>query len=435
MSSTRAEAMRADLGWKVPLRYRRGAEHRLRGIDVYYDFDWLDQFPDQRAQFRGGQCLADQAIEECPEGKRAALLLTDRDDEDEGAVVTDRAYVLVVNLPRYAESAHHANSATSYWARRLGPGITLAKSFSTLTDADAKEVSTWLDLNLDADAIARWAGTNEERLELLANIGTSGVEGEAGDVDRAVAALESLATLDPRIAEAIAALAEADFETREELLWALTGDDTGRLLAGETLHARISDRLDDARAAADEFEGLLETAGETEVQKFLEANPWLLGLDYAQIRPRQPVVRGAVDFLLERFDGFHDLLELKSPNNRIFDKTSKDVDIQSPSAFRLSRPLALALAQVHAYRDILREEETHEKFFGLPHTHEPTITILVGKASDLTAQEQRILRELNCSLHRVEVVPFDVLARRARAVLDNVERYMVAADQQTAEDE
>ena len=187
-------------------------------------------------------------------------------------------------------------------------------------------------------------------------------------------------------------------------------------------------------AAADAFDDLLQSAGETEVQDFLETNPWLLGLDYAQIRARQPVIRGAVDFLLERFDGFHDVLELKSPDDRIFELRGRRTDISSPSAFRLSRPLALALAQVHAYRDVLSEEHTHRTFYGLPHTREPRITILIGLASELTEQEERILRELNRSLHRVEVVPFDVLARRAHAVLDNVERYLLAAEEQTDDD-
>jgi hypothetical protein len=147
------------------------------------------------------------------------------------------------------------------------------------------------------------------------------------------------------------------------------------------------------------------------------------------------VVRGTVDFLLERFDGFHDLLELKGPDDRIFEEHARKRDIRSPSAFRLSRPLALALAQVHAYRDALTDEGTYEKFYGLPHTREPRITILIGLASELTEQEERILRELNRSLHRVEVVPFDVLSLRAHAVLDNVEHYLLAAREQTGDDE
>jgi hypothetical protein len=438
VTSLRARTMQAELEWDKPLGFRRGARQRLRRIDVFFDLDWYTYFPDRRVQFRGGQSLADQVIEDCPDGKRPALLLTDDDGVDEGARITERSYVVVVNLPNYTASADDANAAMAYMARRLGRGITRAKSFSELSDADAEALATWLNENLDAAALTRWASDNEARLELLREIGASGREAEAevGDVERAVVALAALEELDPRIAEAIAALVttETDLEARTELLWALTDDNEGRLRTGEMLHARMSERLEDARAAADEFDELLESAGETEVQRFLENHPWLLGLDYAQVRPRQPVVRGAVDFLLERFDGFHDLLELKSPDNLIFEAHGKNRDIRSPSAFRLSRPLALALAQVHAYRDTLSEEGTHEKFYGLPHTREPRITILIGLASVLTNQEKRILRELNCSLHRVEVVPFDVLARRARAVLDNVERYLLAAEEQTGGD-
>lgn len=431
--------MQEALEWDEPLGYRRGARQRLRRVDVFYDLDWGAYFPDRRVQFRGGQALADQVIEDCPEGKRPALLLTDRDDIEEGARLTEDSYVVVVNLPHYTASADDANAATAYMARRLGRGITRAKSFSDLSDADAKQLTAWLDDNLDGGALARWAGDNKDRLALLREIGGSvgDVEGEGENVDRAVAALEALEEVDPRIAEAIAALVtkQSDLDARLELLWALTDDDAGRLATSETLNARLPERLDDARAAADELSEVLRTGGETEVQEFLESHPWLLGLHYAQIRARQPVVRGAVDFLLERFDGFHDLLELKSPDDRIFETHGKNTDIRSASAFRLSRPLALALAQVHAYRDALSEESAHEKLYGLPHTREPKITILVGLSSELTEQEERILRELNRSLHRVEIVPFDVLARRAHVVLDNVERYLVIAEEQTDGDE
>ena len=432
----RGEAMTEALDWERPLRYRRGAQQRLRGIDVFYDFLWASHFPDRRAQFRNGQCLADQVIEDCPEGKRPALLLTDMDDVEEGARETERSYVMVVHLGRYLAQAD-GNAAAAYLAQRLGQGITRAKSFSNVTEADAAELAGWLGDRLDADVLRRWAGENEDRLELLRTVAAPDVEvdGEeeaASDVERAVAALEALEELDPRVAEAIAALvmAETDIAARAELLWALTEDSEGRAETAETLRGRTSERLDDARAAAGQFDRVLRQGGETDVQKFLESNPWLLGLDYAYVRPRQPIPRGAVDFLLERFDGFHDLLELKSPADPIFETHGKDIPIRSPSAYRLSRPLALALAQVHAYRDVLSHEEAIEDLYGLPHTREPRIMILIGRASDLTDHEKRLLKELNRSLHRVEIVPFDVLSRRTRAVLDNVERYLIAAEEE-----
>jgi hypothetical protein len=89
---------------------------------------------------------------------------------------------------------------------------------------------------------------------------------------------------------------------------------------------------------------------------------------------------------------------------------------------------------VHAYRDVLSYEDAIEDLYGLPHSHEPRITILIGRASDLTKHQKRLLREFNRSLHRVGIVPFDVLGRRARAILDNVEHYLLAADEEAGSD-
>jgi hypothetical protein len=435
-----SSALTTQLEWEPPLRYRRGARQRLRGIALFYDFPWNRYFPDRRAQFVNGQSLADQVIRDCPASLRPALLLTARDDVEEGARLTDHYYVMVVNLPRYLKSAE-ANAAAAYLAARLGRGITRAKRFSEVTEAGGSELAEWLGDRLDADVLSRWAGENRERVELLRAVAAQAAVADdiatktTTDVARAVTALETLEVLDPEIAQAISELVtpETDPAARLELLRALTSDVDGRYATSEVLNERAHDRLADAREAADKFEELLATAGETELQAFLELHPWLLGLDYAEVRPRQRVPRGAVDFLLERFDGFHDLLELKSPDDAIFETHGK-VEIPSPSSYRLSRPLSLALAQVHGYRDILRHEEVTAELFGLPHTREPRITILIGRVSKATKSETRLLSEVNRSLHRVEIVPFDVLARKARATLENVERYLLAADREAGDE-
>lgn len=428
-------ALTEELAWKPPLRFKRGAPQRLRGIAVFYDFRWSDYFSDNRVQFQNGKRLAAHVIDDCPSGLRPALLLTERDDVEEGAVSTERYYVMVVNFPRYLESAE-ADAAAAYLAQRLGSGLTRAKRFSEISDADSRELAGWLGGRLDAEVLAHWVGDSEERIDLLRAVAdqaraTPGAKSEA-DVARAVSALEVLEALDVEVAQAVGELVstEADPEARAELLRALTHDIDGRYATAEVMGERRYDRLADARDAANEFEELLATAGETEIQAFLELHPWLLGLDYVQVRPRQPIPRGAVDFLLERFDGFHDLLELKSPDDLVFEVQSK-MAIPSPSAYRLSRPLSLALAQVHAYKDALRFEDVVEKLYGLPHSREPRSVILLGRASDLSEPEERLLRELNRSLHRVEVVPFDVLAQRGRVLLDNVERYLLAAENET----
>jgi hypothetical protein len=59
--------------------------------------------------------------------------------------------------------------------------------------------------------------------------------------------------------------------------------------------------------------------------------------------------------------------------------------------------------------------------FGLPHARDPRVIILIGSAKSLSASCGRVLHELNCSLHRVEIVPYDVVGRRAIAILDAVQ--------------
>jgi hypothetical protein len=399
---------------------------------VFYDFRWRDYFTDNRTQFRNGKRLAEQVIKDCPDDLRPALLLTERDDVEEGALSTERYYVMVVNFPQYLESAE-ADAAAAYLAQRLGTGLTRAKRFSEVAGADPSELAQWLNGRLDADVLRRWAAGNSERIDLLRAVAdqaerSPGVEPPT-DVERAVKALEVLQVLDAEVAQAVSELAttETDPEARLKLLRTLTQDVDGRYATAEVLRERSHDRLEDARGAGDEFDRILPTASETDIQEFLELHPWLLGLDYAQVRARLMIPRGKVDFLLERIDGYHDLLELKGPGDAIFEVQVRAA-LPSPSAYRLSRPLSLALAQIHAYRHALQYEEVVEKLYGLQHSRDPRSIILIGRASELSEGEERLLREFNRSLHRVEIVPFDVLADRARANLANVERYLLAAE-------
>jgi hypothetical protein len=317
-----------ELEWDRPIRFRRGAPRLLRGIALFYDFQWSHYFTDNRTQFRNGKRLAEQVIKDCPDDLTPALLLTEREDAEEGARSTDRYYVVVVNFPKYLKSAE-ADAAAAYLAERLGRGLTRAKRFSEVRGADSEELALWLGGRLDADVLSRWAAGNRERIDLLRAVAdqagrSSGVETPT-DVERAVKALEVLEVLDAAVAKAVGELAtaEADPEARLELLRTLTQDVDGRYATAEVLSERSHDRLEDARGAAEDFDRLLATAGETEIQAFLELHPWLLGLDYAQVRSRQLIPRGAVDFLLERIDGYHDLLELKSPGDSIFEVQSR----------------------------------------------------------------------------------------------------------------
>lgn len=419
------------ISWDRPLHHRRGSPNRLDGIDIYYDFEWLEVFPDERAQFRNGKCMALLIREECPEGKTPALLLTTRDDIEEQTVETDSEYVVVLNLPRYLANAT-ADAAASYYAHRMSSAITRMAQLHELA-AQPDVIRAVVEHQLDLEHIAEWASSRADRIEQLRRIaGVIDGDRETADLPAVLAALRAMQGLDPEILGAIEGLLgqEMDRETRLRLLRALTADRAGRYVTSEVLGQRISERLSDARDVTEAYEELLgdPNSTETNLQKFIEEHPWLLGLDYAQVRPRRVLPRGAMDFIMERYDGYHDLLELKSPQDPIVMAPGAD-DGAPPaaSAFTLSPDLARALAQVHVYRDTLSTDANAvDRLYGLRNTRDPRVIIVIGQVRSLPDYRLRVLRELNLSLHRVEIVPYDVLAVRARTILDNVERHLTA---------
>jgi len=380
-------------------------------------------------QFRNGKCLAQQVLRECPEGKAPALLLTDLEDEQERSFGSPTAFILVVNFPRYLEQAN-ANAAVSYLASRFGPGVTNLGQLGQLAVQSPADVEAFLDQQLTVGRIAAWAAENPQRLSELQRI--AGGEPQPPSPSEALRALQAIESIDSDLAGALSELLSRSPspKARLETLEALTNSTEGREAAGVILGRRAADRLQDARSAVASYQQLLEQPDSTETtfQRFIEEHLWLLGLDYVRMRPQHDVPRGSLDFVLERFDGFHDLLELKSPQDSIIEAPDvADGRPLSASKFRLSSALANALAQIHVYRDLLTSHpELMESQYGLPHSRDPNVVIVIGRGELLPPHRAVVLRELNRSLHRVEVVPYDQLGHRGTAILDSIQKYWAA---------
>jgi Shedu protein SduA, C-terminal len=414
--------------WNPSLSHRRGTPVRLLGIDIYHDFKWSDVVRHGMNQFPNGQCLAQLAREHCG-SKRPALLLTDNDSELEGPFETDTHHFVVVHLPRYLREAT-PNAAVSYLARR--------RDIYEAQMAMLEQLSSRPDLVeqlYTAETVAQWLTTDPSRSDQVQESMSSQAVVPRVEPGQLVAALRALESMDSAALEALAEFfgSHDDPDVRLALLRAVTGNTGGRLVTGAVLAERTADRIADARAAMAAYEELLDDPAvrETEMQAFIAQNLWLLGLDYAKMTPHQRLLTGTMDFILERFDGFQDVLELKDPHDPIV-TVQGDVTGDAappPSSFALSKDLALGLAQAHAYRDRLtRHAEATEDLLGLRLSRDPRLVIVIGRSDQMDEHSRRVLRELNKSLHRVEVVPYDVLLQRSRALLDNVEKYLLAAE-------
>lgn len=96
-------------------------------------------------------------------------------------------------------------------------------------------------------------------------------------------------------------------------------DQPGREAAATVLHERVAERVADARRNLDAYRALLDNpaASETGMQDFLAPHSLLFGLELRQHPTAAVRPSGSMDFLLERYDGYIDVVELKGPHEPI----------------------------------------------------------------------------------------------------------------------
>lgn len=421
--------MEFDLEWDREVWWRRGAPQRLCGILVFYDFAWLDVFPDRRTHFRHGQRLAEGVKERCPEGLEPALLLTRRTDVTQGLRTTPTYFLYVLNIDEWLSAEDDFSLA--YLATHLAVEPEDLGRYADLSlIGDPAEVAKVLNNQLTVDQVAEWLRQDSERIERLAGLVDFRL-GVPTEVEHALDALGALGDLDEQqleqLVDFVSRLTDAD--QRAVLIRGVTTDQPGREAAAVVMHERVADRVADASRDLRAYRELLDspTSSETDMQDFLATHPLLFGLEYASIRPQQSGPSGSMDFLLERFDGYNDVVELKGPNEPILRSREQAPGgaVPTPHHYRLGKELAHALPQALAYRDRLsRHPAAAEEFHGIRNAREPRLLIALGRQAALADHERLVLLELNRSLHRTEIVPYDVIAQRAEATLKNIASYL-----------
>lgn len=394
--------------WRPKLRSRTGARKLLAGLDVYYDFSWREVIGHGKTTFPNGKDLAERIRDDCPQGMTPGLLLTTRDDVEEGHLRTnDATYVFVIHIDRHLKQAA-AGAAVNYLAGELGVGGIAAMHRAKKKIRDSGQLDDILEDWVTEERLGTWADRKPGRVAMLKEIVDSRTTYTGAREE--IPATRSTARRFVRSLGPTAML---------RVVGELTSTPKGRRAVASVNQLR--GRIEDVEVAAQEYGDLLAkpSASERELQKFIEENPLLLGLEYAEVMPRKRILRGEIDFLVRRHDGYHDLLELKGPNDPII---LCDGDAAHPSSSSLAPNLARALAQVNLYREWLTTTPSDTlKLYGIRRTRDPRVTIVIGLASALpneTAKE--ILIQLNMTLHRMEVVPYDILSDRAHLQLSHL---------------
>lgn len=181
-----------------------------------------------------------------------------------------------------------------------------------------------------------------------------------------------------------------------------------------------------------EFRSLLsgEKSSETDMQDFLDKRVWFFGLNYFQShrnsKPKFTSTLGSqYDFLLEKFNQVYDIVELKGPNDQLFEvekEGERKRSFDNRIDYKFSSQFSRALHQVMSYMDEFEENFDHIK------SNQPSIkdfmypkgTIVLSKRELFPKDGKNSIKYLhliNRQFGNIDILTYDDLADRAENII------------------
>jgi hypothetical protein len=171
-----------------------------------------------------------------------------------------------------------------------------------------------------------------------------------------------------------------------------------------------------ARAVLD-FEDMLgQNLPEAGWQKWFQSNSWVLGSQFVRILDERHIdTQHISDFLMEAYDGFLDVVEIKRPEGGVnFWSVTLDHGNYVPST-----DLTKAITQASRYIYEVEREANSVKFLesvGGVKTVKPRCILVFGRSNEWNEKQAAAYRILNASFHNLTVLTYDHVLTRARRI-------------------
>lgn len=145
---------------------------------------------------------------------------------------------------------------------------------------------------------------------------------------------------------------------------------------------------------------------------FLKKNPWIFGSWYVEVKSKKSRKSGdQPDFELERYDGFHDLVEIESPHDNLF--------VPVGGRIKQSSDLKNSLSEIMQYVDGYIQTHLLTFYEDQKEMYKPKGYVVIGKSSQSVDRETK---RLNSFLHGIEVWTYDDLLKRAERSIEFLEK-------------
>lgn len=169
--------------------------------------------------------------------------------------------------------------------------------------------------------------------------------------------------------------------------------------------------------AVRKFEQMLsKNLTESPWQEWFQNNSWVLGSQFVRVLDERHIdTQHISDFLMEAYDGFLDIVEIKRPEGGLeFWASNLDRGNYVPS-----QQLTKAITQASRYIYEVEREANSVKFLdrvdGVK-TVKPRCILIFGRSTDWDQKRIESYRILNSSYHNLTILTYDHVLQRARKI-------------------
>lgn len=167
-----------------------------------------------------------------------------------------------------------------------------------------------------------------------------------------------------------------------------------------------------------DFKNMLldETTPEKDWQKWFEINNWIFGSDFIKlVNEREIDTNHITDFLMQAYDGYLDIIEIKKPSLSPFWSPNLDHNNYIPS-----QELIKAVTQSLSYVFEVEREANSLKFnerVGLK-VVKPRCVLVYGRSNEWNEKQNEAYRILNSSYYNLTILTYDQVLIRANKMFE-----------------
>lgn len=177
---------------------------------------------------------------------------------------------------------------------------------------------------------------------------------------------------------------------------------------------RQKSRIPELKRGLKTFDQLINSKRVTEpqIQKFLKNNTWIFGTNYTRMHKSEaPItVKSRNDFLLQRFDKYFDILDLKLPNFPLFTKVRGNKRAMSKELKNAISQVMIYLAEARTYYLTIKDQTDNDIYF-------PEGIIVIGRRKD---EDKNLLKIHQEFLNKIKIMTYDDLLDTAK---ETIKRY------------